>query len=235
MRVKQLVVIGFIFFISACAGTQQFAPNFKEISKTHKTIAILPVKVENLLNIPRTYTEQDEETHAKLEGLAFSRALYQTLQEDLNTKAKTEITIQPLETTAKLLKNNKQLPLDNVGAFYCKLLNVDVVLITRVAKYKLYTEFNSLGVQLTDELLEKLKADSTDLNKSLPQIPGNAERTYNIIPFYDIVDANNKIMWEFSNNIETKWSANEVATIKRIAEQLAKEFPYRVKKTNTSN
>lgn len=229
MRGKQFAIVVLAFFHAACAGTQLFAPNFKEASKTHKTIAILPVNVENLLNIPSTYTEQDVEDHADLEGLAFQKALYQALQKSENVKSEAQVTIQPLETTAKLLNNNKQIPLDKVGAFYCKLLGVDVVLITRVAKNKLFTKLAPLGVELPNNLIQKLKADSTDLNKNLPQIPGNAERTYTIEPLYSIVDTNNKIMWEFDDNIETKWSANDVATIKRTAERLAKEFPYRIK------
>lgn len=228
MRRKQIVVLLLTSLLVSCTGKKYLASDFEKIAITHKKIAVLPFVLKYQGRVPQTLSSKDELKINTLEGLAFQQAAYNSLLGNTSTKSKTQVTIQPLEITNNLLQQNAEV-LENVGTYYCNLLGVDAVIICRVSKERLYTNLSPLGIKLPVEIYKKLKADSTDLNNNLPQIPGNAERTYTLKAFSSIRDNKNKLLWQYESDIETNWSANEVREIERLTQRLAKNFPYNTK------
>lgn len=228
---KQIVAVFIITFLISCTGKKFIAPNFETITANHNRIAVLPFTIEYLGRVPQTLLNEDISAIEKLEAQAFQQVLYNTLLANNNTKNKAKVLLQPIEITNQKLKNSNGI-LKNTEAYYCELLGVDAVVTGKVTKERLYTNLSALGMALPKNIYKKLQADSTDLNNNLPQIPGNAERTYTLKSLCSITEGNNQLLWQYEGDVETKWSANEIETIRRFAESIASNFPYSFKITN---
>lgn len=224
---KQIAALLLTFLIASCSGKKYLAPNFETIAAAHKVIAILPFTVKYTGNLPPFFAFKDIEFVSKKEGQAFQQSFYNQLG-----SLKNSIIVQPPITTREKLKN-----LDTKGtslsyADYCKALGVNAVISVNISKLKLFTNLDSLGIYFPRDIKEKLKLGKTDLNDNLPQIPGNAERTYILKSEISITDDKNTLLWKYADNLETNWSADGVETINRLTQQLQNDFPYSIKTVN---
>jgi hypothetical protein len=218
--------------LAACSGSKFTVSNFKEKTTQHKKIAVLPFRVIYTGKVPETIKPTDVFTLEFAEGKAFQKSLYNDLLNQLGEgKNSIKIDIQPTDKTNKLLQQSgvDYLRLDSASPnVLCKELGVDAVVLSVVEKEHFLTNLEPFGVVLTKGLLNRLYGEKTDLNDDLPQIPGNAARTYSIKSASQLKNgADGVLLWKNTLEISTKWKSPASTVIPQITNRHSKNFPYR--------
>lgn len=148
------IFIGLFFFslgTIANAQTKLYAhPQFKELAKDHKTIAILPFEASVSLR-PKQMKEITPEQLTEMqknEGLAIQQSMYTWfLQRQKRGKLKLDVQ-DPKRTNALLLKNNITNPNLITPEELAKLLEVDAVITGRFETDKPMSEGASIALGL---------------------------------------------------------------------------------------
>ncbi|HEY5463732.1 MAG TPA: hypothetical protein VIJ95_10795 [Hanamia sp.] len=152
LSVLKRIVILLIFF-TAQFLTPSFGqskqlyevPNLKSILKTHKIVAILPVKVSiSFKRFPKGYNAADNEVQEKEEGLNMQEGMYTFL---LRKADKYTVTFQDVQRTNILLKQTGIFgKLDSLTSdSICKILKVDAVIQASYAYEKTGSEAGAIA------------------------------------------------------------------------------------------
>lgn len=220
-----IVFISVLFF--SCNSSKFIVKNFEEKTAHHQKIALLPFSVTHKGRVPAQLSQQELQQINRSEGVAFQQGVHQAL-----TEQKTEASTSP-----RLLVQltSKQTQAESFTASkLCKELGVDALIVTQIEKEKLLPHLNTFGVEVLVEILNKLSADSTGLNSNLPQIPGNAARTFELKIESKLYDKNNELLWKDIWYTEILWSSTEKEIIEQVAARYKKKFPY-AKRLVTNN
>lgn len=221
-----------IILFAACSGTKFTVANFGTKTVNHKQIAILPFEIVYTGKTPKKMEATDIEKVRYAEALAFQKSMYNNiLSQSGQGKKEIKIEVQQIEKTNKLLKDGsiQYLALKTITSEkLCKILGVDAVVFTRVEKERFLSDLKPFGVSITQDVLDKLHWGKTDLNNNLPQIPGNAVRTYSIKTHCELKSgANGELLWKNTMDIDTEWKSTANEVIPQLTRRYSKNFPYR--------
>lgn len=133
MNMKIMAGAFLLMFLCNCGAVEK-STDFKEISNTHHTIAILPPLVN--IEIKNSKEAQIIKDQEKLESARFQKALVDYLNEH-QTKGDIFVNAQPEAETNRILLENKITSLANKSyQELAKILNVDAVVSSRVSLAK---------------------------------------------------------------------------------------------------
>ncbi len=221
-----------LIVLVSCAGTKFTSSSFDAKTSQHKQIAILPFRVVYTGKVPKKLTPNDIEKLRYAEAAAFQKSLYTRIIRQSGTNKKDiKIEIQSIEKTNQLLKEEglQYLVLDTtMSQELCKKLGVDAVVYASVEKERFLANLEPFGLAIAQDVLDRLNWGNSDLNDNLPQIPGNASRTYRIKTDCLLKNGvDGALLWKYAININADWKlpANEV--IESVASKFSKHFPYR--------
>jgi hypothetical protein len=213
---KKLVVLLFLF-----VGIQQsiaqkkiyVSDAFEELSKDHKTIAILPFQTTlNLKSKQNKYTEAQITALAKREGIAVQQAL-ESYFLNRKRKKKLKIEFQDINTTNRVLKK-AGITLENIDIYtpqeLSKILNVDAI----------------ISGSLTSRLLLSKEVDTSfDL---ITFLKGKSDYGKIIIKLSD--KNTGKLLWRYEKTINRKSGKNTAAIINKMMRIASRKFPYEEKR-----
>lgn len=118
-----------VFTLKGFGQKQVFsAPNLKQIIASHKTVAILPLRVTiSYKKLPKNYKAEDNDAQQKEEGLNMQQGMYTYLLRKANDYT---VSFQDVQRTNVLLKQAGVYDkIDGLTADQlCKILNVDAVI-----------------------------------------------------------------------------------------------------------
>ncbi len=186
---------------------------FEELSKDHKTIAILPFQTTlNLKSEQTNYTETQLKELAENEGIAVQQAL-ESYFLSRKSKKKLKIEFQDINTTNRILKK-AGITLDNIDIYtpqeLSKILNVDAIIS------------GSLSSRL---LLSKEVDTSFDF---ISFLKGKSDYGKIIIKLSD--KNTGKLLWRYEKTINRKSGKNTAAIIAKMMRIATRKFPYEEKR-----
>src|SRR5678816_4039106 len=95
----------FILFLFSCSNKYYTASNFKEKTKKHKVVAILPAEVTLSGKLPKNLKPEDIAKAEERESIDFQYALMNSILNHANTKKYiTTVNFQDINTTQKILE-----------------------------------------------------------------------------------------------------------------------------------
>jgi len=205
------------------------SPQFSQKTQNHHRIAILPYQMVYTGRPVYGLTPKEKEQIQEAEALAFQNALYvrllrQTGQRKRDIKieiASPEISNHLLQDSGISLHDAWRIPSHDL----CELLGVQAIIKVRVEKEKFLTDFESYGIHVATEILNKLPNNQ---NPGTNPIPANVNKTYRIKQDAQVLNADDAtLLWhqELESQIDWNYSANRV--IENMANRIAKKFPYR--------
>jgi hypothetical protein len=225
-----LLVI-FIFVSSSCSHKYYTNANFDNLSATHKTIAVLPATVILTGTKPEKMTAADILKQEAAESIGFQQSLYNNILRHANSKKyESNIQLQPLETTAGLLKQQNILFSDvstTSDETLCKLLGVDAVVRLKVQKTRYISDIASLGAGvLNGVLFDKV---GVFIPGTLTPTPKAPTKTNDVVATCSL-QSNAVVLWNDNYSQDADWRrpANEI--IENITNSFGLHFPYRKKK-----
>jgi hypothetical protein len=192
-------------------GAQKFLnPNFAELTKNHKQLAILPFRVAiDLKHLPKNMTVEMVNQNAKEEGLEFQKQLYARLlqrsQEDGYT-----VGFQDVDQTNAMLQK-AGLSLDSLSAHtkdeISKLLGVDAMVSGTVHQ----TQPTSTGAAVAQTLLLGFSGTTqrVDINMSIHN------------------GADGALLWSYDHNDKGGLMNSVEGMVKSLLKKVAGNFPYR--------
>ncbi|MBC8754791.1 hypothetical protein H2O64_08925 [Kordia sp. YSTF-M3] len=213
---KKIVVLLLLF-----VGIQQsvaqkkiyVSDKFEELSKDHKTIAILPFQTTlNLKSEQTTYTEAQIKELAEKEGIAVQQAL-ESYFLNRKKKKKLKIEFQDIDTTNRILKK-AGITLENIDIYtpqeLSKILNVDAI----------------ISGSLTSRLLLSKEVDTSF--DFISFLKGKSDYGKIIIKLSD--KNTGKLLWRYEKTINRKSGKNTKNIIAIMMRQASRKFPYEEKR-----
>lgn len=202
-----IVLIG-CFTATTAQKTIYQSSAFEELSKEHKTIAILPFLATVNLNDAKDITKQKLHELEKKEGYAVQNALESYFLQRKERK-KLSVEFQDIKTTNALLAKNN-IDYNNLDIYtpkeLSKILEVDAVIGGNLTVTTLLSE----GVSKSFNLFEYLSG-KTDYGRIAIKISdGNS----------------GKLLWKFEKTINRKSGKNTNAIIDAMMKKAARKFPY---------
>ncbi len=195
-------------------GAQKFLnPNFTELTKNHKQLAIVPFRVSvDLKHMPKNMTVEMVNQNAKDEGFEFQKQLYARLlqrsQEDGYT-----VGFQDVDQTNALLQK-AGLSLDSLSAHtndeLAKILGVDAMVSGTVHQ----SQPTSTGVAIAQTLLIGFSGSTqrVDINMSIHN------------------GADGALLWSYDHNDHGGLMNSVEGMVKSLLKKVAGNFPYRKSK-----
>ncbi len=227
---KLFSAIFILLLFAACSGSKYTSANFKEKTQQHKRIAVLPFYVNYTGQTPAKLTTKEKSIISEAEGKAFQYALYNNLLQLVN-KGELKVNIQPVETTTKRFNNLKP-DYTNLSEArikeICKKLGVDAVVVATVEKERLLYKLEFFGVTIPSVITQKLNWDVDGLNNDLPEIPGNAQRTFDMKTMCMLKNGTDgSLLWRYGVDLNSEWNRPAKEIISELTLKQAKNFPYR--------
>jgi hypothetical protein len=204
-----LLTLSILFFYATSFGQakQIFeAPNLKTILKTHKDVAILPLRVTiSFKKLPKNYDGANNAAQEKAEGLNLQQGMYTYL---LRKSSDFFVNFQDVQRTDILLKQAGVYDkLDAVTAdSLCKILKVDAVIQASYAYEKTSSEAAALAKTLVFGF-----SGSTASGSLTMQINNGAD---------------GNLLWRFYKQMNEGVFTTGDEMMERMMKKVARNFPY---------
>jgi hypothetical protein len=220
----------FLFLgIFSCITPYQIE-NFKDITDSHQTVAILPFDILNTGVIPKDLTDEDLYELEIAEGHAFQISFFnEVLGSTRRGKKNLRVDIQPIAQTNRVLREHDLLVIEVLDKPYdevCEMLKVDVVLVGQIEKNRIMSDLASYGIEVGVHIVNVLSSHSLwqffsgDLSKS--------KEIKTMYTLYDKIDG--KVLWSVSYVINADWRQKANDIIDETNRRAARKFPYRANK-----
>jgi hypothetical protein len=195
-------------------GAQKYLhPQFSELTKSHKKVAILPFIVKiDLKHLPKNTTVETVQQSARDEELEFQRQLYSRLLQKSESEGYTVGFQDVDQTNALLLKAG--FPLDSLSAHtkdeLATVLGVDAMVSGSVHQ----TQPTSTGVAIAQTLLVGFSGSTqrVDINMSIHN------------------GADGQLLWSYDHNDKGGLMNTVEGMVKSLLKKVAGNFPYRKEK-----
>lgn len=231
MKKLSLISFGLIigFFLASCNSGVFLASDFSKKTKTHKTIAVIPVQTVLSGKQPTGLTADQIKQIEEGEGLAFQTSLYNALLAKSGSKKRDiKIDIQTIEKTNTILKDSNlsiRDAWDKSPEKLASMLGVDAVVKTKVEKTRYMSDLASYGISLGADILYTLTSGA-----SWPFVPGGISKTNDINADCSLLNGTDgSLLWRVSVKTATDWSMPANQIIDNLNHRFARKFPYRKK------
>jgi hypothetical protein len=207
-------VIFFFFMMSTSQTMAQFesakqiykAPNYKDILKTHQTVAILPIKATiTYKKTPKDFNAESNAQEEKKLGANMQQGMYTYL---LRKESDYTVKFQDVERTNVLLKKADLYDkLDEIlSDSICKILNVDAVIR---CTYNYEKTASETGAIVSSLLLGSGKTGSGGL----------------VMQINDKKDG--ELVWRFYKEMNESITSNANEIMERMMSKVSRNFPYK--------
>lgn len=206
--------------LCACSAQKYTASDFDTITADHEMVAVLPVEMVFTGKQPKDLTEEDIHNIEVAESKAFQISLQNALLDKASDK---RIHFQEIEQSNKLLLDNDlsireswSMPGDTLAG----LLGVEAVVRMRVKKKRYMSNLASFGIDVAEQILEKM-ADASHW------LPYNLNKTNDINSKATLINGEDgKILWNLAVDRAADWSRPPREIIDGITRKCARNFPY---------
>lgn len=217
-----------LLVMSACAKKPYYlSQNFKQKTKTHQLIAVLPVQMVFTGTPMGLVEEEDIVALEDAESKAFQMSLFNELLKSTTMNKGIKVDFQSVEKTNQILKEQDISIRDSwelSPEALADKLGVDAVIRSRVTKQRYMTDLASYGIDLGRKVLGML----TKFKSSVFLSGSDLEKTNDIKATCSLLNAtDSSVLWSMDMTDETDWSKPTTEVIDNINAQFARHFPYR--------
>ena len=214
---KKIILLILLLFVGIQQSIAQkkiyVSDQFEELSKDHKTVAILPFQTKlNLKTENEHYTKAQLKALEQHEGIAVQEAL-ESYFLSRKAKKKLKINFQDINTTNRILKK-AGITSENIDIYtpqeLCKVLKVEAI----------------ISGSLTSRLLLSKEVDTSF--DFITFIKGKSDYGKIIIKLSDMHSG--KLLWRYEKTINRKSGKNTSAIIKKMMRIASRKFPYEEKR-----
>jgi len=226
MKTQIIFCFSLIIFLSSCKQNRYYSiDNFEDLTKSHKTIAVLPFEVVTIGQDDPSITPEMVEKIHEIESKAFQVSFHnQILRSTRKGKNQLRIKLQHYSTTISKLEKNDISISDSwnaSSASMAEILGVDAVVKGRVQKEKYFSDLLSAGIEIGNEIINILGSRNGFRYVS--------SRNKSVKSDYSIVDSEEgTVLWSINYNCNADWSQQSDQIVDNINRRSAKYFPYRV-------
>jgi len=211
MKAQIILFLSTILLLSSCKHRKYYSiDNFDDVTKSHKTIAILPPEM----------VEQIQEIESK----AFQVSLHnQLLKSTRRGKDQLRISLQHYKTTMSKLEENNISIADSWNEspqVIAEILGVDAVVISRVEKEKYFSDLLSAGIDIGGSIIDILAPGS-----GRPFVSSRNKSVKSDVSIIDSIEG--KTLWSINYTCEANWNQQSDQVVDFINRRSAKFFPYR--------
>lgn len=223
MRISILLPLFFILIFASCKNYYT-ASNFDEITQDHQTIAVLPLKMEFTGVQPRNFTPEVIEAIEESESLLFQESFfYKILESTRRGKRQLTVNVQHYAKTQKILEDNGISVRDSWfedPAELAEILGVDAVVKGRIQKTRYFSDIESYGIEVGQEILNVLTDGNIFSGVNPPN--KNVQASYSLIEKKD-----GAVLWSIDFNQQADWTVSAEQIVNSINHRSARRFPYR--------
>jgi hypothetical protein len=211
--------------ITVSCSHKNYLPSAVELEmERHKTIAILPAEMVFTGTQPKNITPEEISRIEETESLSFQNSLYNGIMRYANTKYYyTNVMVQDIVTTRRLLENNKIGVRDSWKEDDKKLagiLGVDAVVRMRIQKKRYMSDLASMGINMGQQVITAIGAASTLPVWYIPSKTNDIYASCNVV-------SNNKTLWNDNYKGAANYSNPSEDVINNITDNFGRHFPYR--------
>ena len=227
-RIYTFILLVIVSLLILSCKPQYYATNFETKTATHKIIAVLPIEMHFIGQIPEKWTLDDIRQIEEAESQAFQISFYnEILRSTKSGRKPIRVDIQHYNKTWQLLEDHEIGIRESWRMSREKLalvLGVDAVVSARIKKTRFMSDLESYGIEVATEIVNII----TD-HKMFPFIPITAQNK-EIVADYAVVDKNDGItLWSISFKVGADWRQPANQIIDNISRRAARNFPYRLK------
>lgn len=227
-RIYTFILLVIVSLLILSCKPQYYATNFETKTATHKIIAVLPIEMHFIGQIPEKWTLDDIRQIEEAESQAFQISFYnEILRSTKSGRKPIRVDIQHYNKTWQLLEDHEIGIRESWRMSREKLalvLGVDAVVSARIEKTRFMSDLESYGIEVATEIVNII----TD-HKMFPFIPITAQNK-EIVADYAVVDKNDGItLWSISFKVGADWRQPANQIIDNISRRAARNFPYRLK------
>ena len=227
-RIYTFILLVIVSLLILSCKPQYYATNFEAKTATHKIIAVLPIEMHFIGQIPEKWTLDDIRQIEEAESQAFQISFYnEILRSTKSGRKPIRVDIQHYNKTWQLLEDHEIGIRESWRMSREKLalvLGVDAVVSARIKKTRFMSDLESYGIEVATEIVNII----TD-HKMFPFIPITAQNK-EIVADYAVVDKNDGItLWSISFKVGADWRQPANQIIDNISRRAARNFPYRLK------
>lgn len=216
-----------LLVLVSCSRRYYTASNFEEKTEDHKVVAILPAEIIMTGKLPKNMSPEAIAKAEETESVNFQYALLNSILRHANTrKYITTINFQDVNTTAKLLEQNKISVRDSWKKDdneLARLLGVDAVIRMRVEKRRYMSDEASYGVAVAKEVIYK-----TGVGSKVP-VPNSVGKTYDVYATCNLL-SNNQTLWNDNYKRYADYDTPANVIIEWITNDFGQHFPYKKKR-----
>ncbi len=226
MKNQIIFCLSLIIFLSSCKQNRYYSiDDFEDLTKSHKTIAVLPFEVVTIGEDDPSITPEMVEKINATESKAFQVSFHnQLLRSTKKGKNQLRINLQHYSTTiSKLEKNNISIvdSWNESSEKMAEILGVDAVVKGRVQKEKYFSDLLSAGIEIGNDIINLLGSRN--------RVPFVSNRNKNIKSDYSIVDSEKgTVLWSINYTCQADWRQQSDQIVDNINRRSTKHFPYRV-------
>ena len=208
--------------LASCARPYK-AHDFADLTRSHRTVAIIPFDVVFTGRYPAGMTDEEIAEALGVESMDFQLSFYQSVYNSARSKRNAlTVNIQDIRKTNSRLR---EAGLDPATAFeqdameLAQILDVDAVLRGTIEKNRLMSDGLSVGIDIATTVLGGALGNVAALTPSLSK---------RVRASYDIIDRwTGTVLWSLTSNDEADWQQSAPDLMNEINLGAAKRFPYR--------
>jgi hypothetical protein len=224
---KKVVFSILVLLLLFSCKSYYIAPQFEYNTISHKTIAILPVEVDHIGNIPDELTTEDIENITQAESKAFQISFYnELLRSTRSGRNNIRVQVQDYRKTINLLDKNN---IDIHDSWHmpnrelASILKVDAIVKTRIQKTRYMSDLASYGVEVAVHIVNVLANYHSWL-----WLPPHLTRSKEILAEYRLISDNDHLLWSINYDVDADWRSPAKEIIDSVTRRAAKKFPYRI-------
>ena len=224
---KQFTFLVWVSLLIISCKSYYIAPQFEYQTISHKKIAILPVEVDHIGNIPDELSREDIELITRAESKAFQISFYnEILRSTRRGKKNIRVELQDYTETLNILDKNQIEIYDSWhmnNRDLAMLLKVDAVVRARIQKTRYMSDLTSYGIDVAVHVVNILSNYQSWL-----WLPPHLSRSKEILAEYRLISDTDKLLWSISYDIDADWRSPSHEIIDNVTRRAARKFPYRI-------
>lgn len=207
---KVIFTLFVVSLLASCASKPFIAPEFKALSTTGATMAVLPYNIIFEGKMPKDLTPEEIKAQDEKEQLAFQQSLFSQVSSKLSG---TSFRFQSMATTnAKLLELGVDLHKiqDYKPELLAEKLGVDMVVVPSLVKHRYRSNEASAAIAVANVLVNNIRPPGVF-------VPNVDSRTNDVKAAFTIVGAKNgNLLWSIERKAAADWTRSVATTMDRL-------------------
>ncbi len=224
-----IILLLFTLVLSSCSKDYYQISSFKDKTRNHQKIAVLPVEMVFSGLKPFDLSDEEIQQQEEAESKAFQISLHnELLKRKENSKKGPHIQLMRTSQINKIIE--EQMSIKDSWAEtpedMAKLLGVDAVLRSRVEKKRYFSDLASYGIDVASKLIGLLAKDI-----GIFAAGQSMKKSNDIYGRYELIEGSSEeILWSVSFEDAANYKNPAEEIINGLNEKAAKRFPYKKRK-----